>query len=98
MKNSFLFSVSMCCLIIPMQSIAVNLEVNIAEDKPYTLVNHGEDLVKVQRIQDTSNTLGGAYTKTSRPCPPYCVNPVSYTHLTQPTITDWWGGRVGGCV
>ena len=59
MKNSFLLSVSMCCLLIPMQSIAVNLEVNIAEDKPYTLVNHGEELVKVQRIQDTSNTLGG---------------------------------------
>jgi hypothetical protein len=50
----------MCCLFTSIPSLAANLEVKIAEDKPYTLVNHGEDLVKVQRIQDTSNTLEGA--------------------------------------
>ena len=60
--------------------MAANLEVNITEDKPYTLVNHGEDLVKVQRIQDTANTLSGAFTKTLRPCPPFCVNPLNIEH------------------
>jgi rhodanese-related sulfurtransferase len=77
MKNSVLFSVLMCCLVTSIPSLAANLDVKIAEDKPYTLVNHGEDLVKVQRIQDTSNTLEGAFTKTSRPCPPFCVNPLN---------------------
>ena len=77
MKNSIFFSLLICCLIISMQSMAANLEVNITEDKPYTLVNHGEHLVKVQRIQDTGNTLSGAFTKTSRPCPPFCVNRVT---------------------
>jgi len=77
MKHSCLFSVLMSCLFISMQSIATNLEVKITEDKPYTMVNHGEELVKVQRIQDTSNTLEGAFTKTSRPCPPFCVNPLN---------------------
>jgi rhodanese-related sulfurtransferase len=57
--------------------MATNLEVKIAENKPYTIVNHGRELVKVQRIQDTGNTLTGAFTKTSRPCPPFCVNPLN---------------------
>ena len=77
MKNSILFGVLICCLIISMQSMAANLEVKITDDKPYTMVNHGEDLVKVQRIQDTDNTLSGTFSKTSRPCPPFCVNPLN---------------------
>ncbi len=77
MKNSILFSLLMCCSLFSMQSMAANLEVKIAENTPYTMVNHGEELVKVQRIQDTSNTITGAFTKTSRPCPPFCVNPLN---------------------
>lgn len=77
MKNSILFSLLICAALISMQSMAANLEVKITEDKPYTVVNHGDELVKVQRIQDTSNTIDGSFTKTSRPCPPFCVNPLN---------------------
>jgi len=77
MKNSILFSLLMCCSLFSMQSMAANLEVKIAEDTQYTMVNHGEELVRVQRIQDTGNTITGAFTKTSRPCPPFCVNPLN---------------------
>jgi rhodanese-related sulfurtransferase len=77
MKYSILFSLLMCSPLISMQSMAANLEVKISEDKSYTVVNHGEELVKVQRIQDTANTLEGSFAKTSRPCPPFCVNPLN---------------------
>lgn len=77
MKNSILLSLLMCISLICMQSMAANLEVKITEEKPYTVVNHGEELVKVQRIQDTGNTITGSFTKTSRPCPPFCVNPLN---------------------
>jgi len=77
MKNSILFSVLICCLIISMQSMAANLEVKMAEDTPYTVVNHGQDMVRVQHVQDMSNTLSDTFTKTSRPCPPFCVNPLN---------------------
>jgi len=77
MKNSILFSLLMCCSLFSMQSMAANLEVKIAEDTQYTMVNHGEELVRVQRIQDTGNTITGAFTRTSRPCPPFCVNPLN---------------------
>ena len=77
MKNSILFSVLICCLIISMQSMAANLEVKMTEDTPYTVVNHGQDMVRVKHVQDTSNTLNDTFTKTSRPCPPFCVNPLN---------------------
>ena len=67
----------MCCSLVSMQAMASSLEVKITEDKPYTMVNRGEELVKVQRIQDTGNIITGAITRTSRPCPPFCVNPLN---------------------
>ncbi len=77
MKKSIVIGMLMCSAAITMQSIAANLEVKITEDKQYTVVNHGNELVKVQRVQDTSNTIDGSFTKTSRPCPPFCVNPLN---------------------
>lgn len=33
--------------------------------------------VVIERIQDTGNLLEGDFTKTSRPCPPFCIHPIS---------------------
>ena len=77
MKKSIAIYMLMCSATISMQSIAANLEVKITAKKEYSVVKHGEELVKVQRIQDTSNTIDGAFAKTSRPCPPFCVNPMN---------------------
>lgn len=77
MKNSILFSVLICAALVTMSSMAANLEVKITDDKPYSVVNHGTELVKVQRIQDTSHMIDGSFAKTSRPCPPFCVNPLN---------------------
>jgi rhodanese-related sulfurtransferase len=77
MRNSILFSVLICAALLTMQAMASSLEVKITQDKPYTVVNHGTELVKVQRIQDTSHTIDGSFAKTSRPCPPFCVNPLN---------------------
>ena len=77
MRNSILFTVLLCAAVVTMQAMASSLEVNITADKPYTVVNHGEELVKVQRIQDTDHTIDGSFAKTSRPCPPFCVNPLN---------------------
>jgi rhodanese-related sulfurtransferase len=77
MKNSILFGVLIFSAIITMNVMAANLEVKITDDKPYSVVNHGNELVKVQRIQDTSHMIDGSFAKTSRPCPPFCVNPLN---------------------
>jgi rhodanese-related sulfurtransferase len=77
MRNSIFFTVLICAALVTMQAMASGLEVKIAQDKPYTVVNHGSEIVKVQRIQDTNHTIDGSFAKTSRPCPPFCVNPLN---------------------
>jgi len=49
------------------------LEVNLTNKLPYVDVDIDGKSLKIQRIQDTSHKLKNSYTKTSRPCPPFCV-------------------------
>ena len=51
-------------------------DVRITKNKDYTTVVHNGELIKLQRIQDTDHRLEGSFTKTSRPCPPFCINPI----------------------
>lgn len=51
-------------------------EVAITEDLPYLDVMHEGKKVRIERIQDVSNKLTNSYTKTSRPCPPFCIQPI----------------------
>ena len=60
-----------------MPTFAGDVEVKITKDKASSAVQHGAEFVTVQRVQDTDNVIDDAFAKTSRPCPPFCVNPVS---------------------
>ncbi len=51
-------------------------EVKITEDIPYVEVNHQGVMVKITRVQDTENRLIDDFSKTSRPCPPFCIHPI----------------------
>ena len=73
-KLSLLFFLSSISLLLSTQALA--LDVNIAKGVPSVNVVHNESLVKIQRIQDKSHVLSGSYTKTSRNCPPFCVQPM----------------------
>jgi rhodanese-related sulfurtransferase len=55
---------------------AFALEVNITQDLPSVPVHQGDDFINIQRIQDQNNVLTGGYTKTSRKCPPFCIQPL----------------------
>lgn len=52
------------------------LEVKIAPDLPYVEVSQGGEKVLLMRHQDPGHTIVSPYAKTSRPCPPYCVQPM----------------------
>ena len=41
------------------------------------VINHQGVPVTVQRIQNTNNRLVDDFTKTSRPCPPFCIHPIT---------------------
>ncbi len=56
---------------------AKDVTVGITKDKGYSTVHVNGDLIKISRIQDTSHVIKGSFSKTSRPCPPFCINPIS---------------------
>ena len=49
------------------------LKVNIQKDLPFVEVEFEGKMIKIQRIQETQTKLNNSYAKTSRPCPPFCV-------------------------
>ncbi len=54
---------------------AKEYKVKISKDIPYVDVDVMGNSVRIDRIQDTKHKLKNSYTKTSRPCPPFCVQP-----------------------
>jgi rhodanese-related sulfurtransferase len=54
----------------------VNLRVKISEDLPYLEVLHEGEKVLLMRHQDPGHTVDAPYAKTSRDCPPFCVQPM----------------------
>jgi rhodanese-related sulfurtransferase len=60
--------------------------VKITKDLSHIYTTDGGKRIKVERIQDTNNRLTDDYTKTSRPCPPFCVQPTKIPGI--PTIGE----------
>ena len=52
-------------------------DVRITAEMPAFSVSINGVAIDISRIQDTSNRLDTEYAQTSRPCPPFCVQPVS---------------------
>ena len=53
-----------------------NLQVKIAADLPYLSIEHNGKDVVVMRRQDEQHTIDPPFHLTSRPCPPFCVQPM----------------------
>ena len=51
-------------------------EVNITADLPYLDVQHEGKTIRIERNQNTSHKLRNSFAKTSRKCPPFCINPI----------------------
>ena len=61
-------------LFLPCMSFA--LEVNITADLPSVQVLHNGQKVTIMRNQNPDNSINPAYAKTSRKCPPFCIQPI----------------------
>ena len=58
--------------------VSLNLfaaEVNITREVESVTVRHGENDVDIMRNQNQKNTVNPAFAKTSRKCPPFCIQP-----------------------
>jgi|SRR6056297_190239 len=52
-------------------------EVGISKDMPTTTVETRNGPVEIGRVQDTENEVTGEWARTSRPCPEFCVQPIT---------------------
>jgi rhodanese-related sulfurtransferase len=68
------FAILMGSLVCAEQLLA--REVNLAPNLPYLDITYEGEQIRIERIQDTENHLANSFTKTSRPCPPFCIHPI----------------------
>ena len=52
-------------------------DVKITDSMPEAVIDLNGTTVTISRIQDTENLLTGDFAKTSRPCPPFCIHPMT---------------------
>lgn len=57
-------------------AVADGKPVNITPERPYLDVIHEGRLFRIQRDQDNDAEIDPDFARTSRPCPPYCVQPM----------------------
>lgn len=57
-------------------AFAADQPVGITAERPYLDVMHEGRLVRIQREQDNFGQIDPDFAMTSRPCPPYCVQPM----------------------
>lgn len=82
--NGRLASLITLCLFV-LQGTAFALDVNITQDLSYVALDNNGKTVRIQRIQDQSNQLTGGFAKTSRKCPPFCIQPM----IVAPGVTTF---------
>lgn len=64
------------CALIGHAAFAADQPVGITADRPYMDVMHEGRLVRIQREQDNFGQIDPDFAMTSRPCPPYCIQPM----------------------
>ena len=74
-RKSLVATVAATTLVV-ISTSALAMEVKITKDLESVPVHHDGKFIKIQRIQDQSNVLAGGFTKTSRKCPPFCIQPL----------------------
>jgi len=75
MKLRTLFAASALFTSLAMPMTASALDVNITADLPSVDVMHDGKKVTIMRNQDQNNNINPDFAKTSRKCPPFCIQP-----------------------
>ncbi len=76
MNKLFRFhTLSTGCLFLASLNSAFALDINITRTISYVDTLHNGTAVRIQRVQDETHSLEGEFSKTSRKCPPFCIQP-----------------------
>ncbi len=76
MKLSTLLAASLSALLLAAGAAQAAKPVGITPDMMDAEVMHGGAKMKIMRDQDNNATVNPAFAKTSRPCPPFCIQPI----------------------
>lgn len=82
----FIITITSGLLLIPSLSQAEN-KVGITKDINSLDITYGGKTVTIERIQNAKNKLTNGFAKTSRACPPFCVQPIE-THEGVKTVGE----------
>lgn len=85
MKMNTISRIGSLISLLILSGTALALDVNITQKMSYVAVGHQGKTVRIQRIQDQSNHLIGGFSKTSRKCPPFCIQPM----IVAPGVTTF---------
>ncbi len=73
---AFLSVCSLCVALFAGSATAADLAVNITPQLDGITTLHNGQPVRIQREQDRDNTIAQAFQRTSRRCPPFCIQPM----------------------
>ena len=76
MNHKVLFTAALISASFATSVIAENKPVGITPDLMSVTITHNGQPVEIKRNQDNANTVIDAFAKTSRPCPPFCIQPM----------------------
>jgi rhodanese-related sulfurtransferase len=76
MKKLATFAAVLAFAIPAIAQSADEMKVKITSDISSITVMHNGKKVTIQRNQDKDNTVNPSFAKTSRPCPPFCIQPM----------------------
>lgn len=76
MQTSILSLLSLLLSLTSTTLVAEEGAVNIREGVPFITVQTADGPFRIERESDTQNEIFGDWALTSRPCPPYCIQPM----------------------
>ncbi len=76
MRMLSMIAVFAALMMLPQVTSAAELDVKINARTPSVTVQTKDGPVEIMRNQDTEATIDPAYAKTSRKCPPFCIQPM----------------------
>lgn len=75
MKKNYLLIIVLTSLVWTSAFSSTGLDVKISNEIDFVDVNHNGKIVRIQRNQSSDHIINPDYAKTSRKCPPFCIQP-----------------------
>ena len=89
MRFNIVFGITLSIGLVMFGQLAWALDVKLDSTRDAIETIHSGQVVKVQRIQDVKHKITGSFSKTSRKCPPFCIQPTQVTpHVSSVSELD----------